>query len=177
VIFTPRYFDTKPPEIPPHSHFSFVFNPEIFAMTRFHSCFLLSLALLACMVTGCGKATGNISGVVKYNGKPLPGGSVMFVDSSGAIVQTAIAEDGKFTASKVAIGNNKVAVSYVDDKINQYAQEIAAKGKGSLKPITNMPKLDTANMLTLPAKYSMPDQSGLYFDVKSGENTYDIDLK
>lgn len=146
-------------------------------MIRFHSGLLLSLALLACMLTGCGKATGNISGVVKYNGKPLPGGSVMFVDSSGAIVQTSIDSEGKFAAQKVVVGNNKVAVSYVDDKINQYAQEIAARGKGSLKPITNMPKLDTENMLTLPAKYSMPDQSGLIFDVKSGENSYDIDLK
>jgi len=146
-------------------------------MIRFHPCFLSGLALLACMLTGCVKATGNISGVVKYNGKPLPGGSVMFVDSAGAIVQASIDTEGKFAAQKVVVGNNKVAVSYVDDKINQYAKEIAAKGKGSLKPITNMPKLDTENMLTLPAKYSMPDQSGLFFDVKSGENSYNIDLK
>lgn len=101
----------------------------------------------------------------------------MFVDGAGAIVQASIDTEGKFAAQKVVVGNNKVAVSYVDDKINQYAKEIAAKGKGSLKPITNMPKLDTENMLTLPAKYSMPDQSGLFFDVKSGENPYDIDLK
>jgi hypothetical protein len=145
-------------------------------MLSFHRSCLLILALLALAFTGCGKATGDVTGIVKFKGQPLNGGSVIFADSSGTLVQTQIGTDGKFTAQGVSVGNNKIAVYYVDNRINEYAQEIASRGKGGLQPMASMPKLDTSEMLTLPAQYSTPDKSGLSFDVKSGQNNYDIDI-
>ena len=145
-------------------------------MLTLHRSGLLILALLVVALTGCGKATGDVTGIVKFKGQPLKGGSVMFVDGSGALVQTEIGTDGKFTAQKVNVGNNKIAVHYVDNRINEYAQEIASRGKGSVQPMTNMPKLDTSDMITLPEQYSTPEKSGLSLDVKKGQNSYDIDI-
>jgi hypothetical protein len=74
---------------------------------------LLAFGLFACVVlTGCGKSSGDVTGTVHYQGKPLKGGSVTFApaDGQGPSFTTLINEDGTYTVEKVLAGEYKVCV-------------------------------------------------------------------
>src|SRR5262249_8929167 len=60
---------------------------------------------------GCGSSPGTISGKVFYNGRVVPGGTIMFVaEGNGGSVTTPIKEDGSYRAVKVPPGLAKFAL-------------------------------------------------------------------
>src|SRR5438309_1497865 len=68
-------------------------------------------ALLALALAGCGAPTGEVSGKVTLEGKPLPGGFVAFIGEGDnpATVSGEIHPDGTYSVSKVPVG--KVAIT------------------------------------------------------------------
>jgi hypothetical protein len=134
-----------------------------------------AVLLFLMAATGCGGRQGSVSGVVTYNGRPLTGGTVVFIGADGKPSEPAtIGPDGKYSATDVPAGRAKVAV---DDP------PPATPPPGSVpKEMANDPEVREArsravSYVPIPPKYRDPDQSGLAFDVKSGSNTFDIPLR
>jgi hypothetical protein len=119
----------------------------------------------AAVATGCGGGggTGDVSGTVTYDGKPVEQGSISFVpaDGKGPSAGGAI-KDGKYEASKVPAGTAKVIIN---------GAKVTGKKKMYDDPAA--PYVQTASEL-LPAKYN--EATELRYDVRSGAQTKDFDL-
>ncbi|MCE9567240.1 MAG: hypothetical protein K8U57_35000 [Planctomycetes bacterium] len=121
---------------------------------------------IAAFLVGCGGGTdsGDVSGTVVYDGKPIEEGSISFTpeDGNGPTAGGSI-KSGKYTAPKVHLGTAKVSIS-------------GAKVTGSKKMYPDDPKSPVVITSTemLPEKYNQKTE--LRYDVKSGAQTKDFDL-
>ncbi len=122
-------------------------------------------ALCTFLLAGCGGAsTGDVSGEIKINGKPLTGATVTFYDAANKAPSGIVGDDGKYEVKKVATGTAKIAI--VTPLPMTFAGPLGGAGE--------MPKIVTP---TIPAKYHDRELSGLTLDVKSGSQIHDITLK
>ncbi|MCC6419566.1 MAG: hypothetical protein IT429_15135 [Gemmataceae bacterium] len=121
----------------------------------------LILTLLA--VTGCGSSAGQVSGTVKVNGVPIKDGAITFIPADGK-GQTAgdQIKDGRYSA-RVPVGRAKVMIS--GSKV---------VGKKKLYDAPDSPTQDVTEEI-VPPKYNV--QTTLEYEVTSGSNTKDWDLK
>jgi hypothetical protein len=125
----------------------------------------LVLLVLLQLLAGCGRGWGEISGTVRYQGRPLPKGTITFYDEANQAVSSPIDADGKYTVRKVAAGKVKVAVMLPMFVVVIGDKEGAAKMAAEKKTLPN-----------LPAHYADAEKSGLDRDVKRGSQTLDFDL-
>jgi hypothetical protein len=136
--------------------------------------FLVAAALLA--AAGCaGRGAGNVSGRVTFKGKPLASGSVVMAADEGPPVTAAINADGTYVCHNVLAGPVKVGVLSPNDALE--AKERQAQKPGIPEVAADTPKFDAAKWFPIPGKYANYMNSPLKFDVKKGENTFDIDLE
>jgi hypothetical protein len=117
--------------------------------------------LIFLVAIGCGDGrvrlpTGTVSGVVTYQGSPLTGGRVLFAHSTGQAAGADIASDGSFKLLAFQ-GNNRVAI-FCFQSINDPSGKIY--GIPPREPVKSL----------IPDRYTEPANSGLTFDVKSGED-------
>jgi hypothetical protein len=135
------------------------------------------------LIAGCGGGTASVSGKVSYNGKPLVTGSVVVTDGT-RIAYGTIGNDGSYRivdapagAVKVSVGSPNPASPQVqstaDPKTGGGRDMGTKKGVPAPKPATP----PVTGWFPIPEKYADPDQSGLGTTLKSGENTYNIELK
>jgi hypothetical protein len=113
--------------------------------------------LVLVVAVGCGDGrvklpTASVSGTVAYQGKPLPGGRILFQHSTGQAAAADLATDGSFKLLAFQ-GKNQVAVYC-------YQCEGLIVGVPPRKPVKNL----------IPSRYNEPANSGLTFDVKPGED-------
>lgn len=132
-------------------------------IARFTVTFVVIAALP--LLAGCGRSWGEVSGTVRYQGKPLPKGSITFYDEANQSLTSAINADGSYNVSKVATGKVKVAVS-----LPMY---IAMQG--DTKGMARM-AAERRTLPNLPVRYADAEKSGLDREVKSGSQTIDFDL-
>jgi hypothetical protein len=140
---------------------------------RWGSVFLLLLPLLA---SGCSASPGAVSGQVTFNGQGLPLGTITFHCQSGNHdVISALIRDGAYSAPAVCAGANKVTVISTDP----------ARAGGALPEPAAVPASDVAapvgenfapNYVVIPERYADPDQSGLSLEVRSGPQTFNVEL-
>jgi hypothetical protein len=144
---------------------------------------------------GCNKPSGSVSGKVTYNGKALKGGNVTFVGGAGQPSGSAsIKEDGTYFIPKLAAGPYKVVVETESLRppraIRPKMGGGPPKGKGGLPEGVEAPPgysasspadavaAKNAKLYThIPEKYSAADTTDLSYEIKGGEQKYDIDLK
>jgi hypothetical protein len=132
-----------------------------------HVCRLTAIGV-AVSLCGCGGVKPRdlpkapVSGEIKYEGKHLPDGQIVFVHETGEMVTANFKDDGKYTAS-VAQGKNQVMVKSVDIKSPTEGPNRAASME-----------IQTSR---IPQKYMTPALSGLEVVVKGGDNTYNVDLQ
>lgn len=129
---------------------------------------VLGLGVALLVSSGCGAATGDVSGVVKYKGKALEGGQISFKGGKGKLVGADINPDGTFSAAGVPVGTVQVGVSYIDPKVVDYFKELSQQGRGEKKGPG--PKGDPSQFSKVPDKYGDPNGSGLTIEVKGGKN-------
>jgi hypothetical protein len=117
---------------------------------------LLTILIVGVALTlpGCG-GTGEVSGVVKLKGQPLPTGTITFFDEAGKTWSGTINE-GAYTVKGIPTGTAKVVVIT--------PQNIQMPGVAPVKTIPINPKYNDAN------------SSGLTYDVRNGPQTKDWDL-
>lgn len=136
---------------------------------RLANCLLLMGALL---VSGCGSdvARTPVTGKVNYNGKPVPSGTVAFVN--GSTVTTGTIQNGQYSIPNVAVGENQVSVT--TPPTPSTGQQMQMKQKVEGKSFT----AEAPQSVTIPSKYTRPESSGLtYTATAAKDQTYDIELK
>ncbi len=166
------------------------------------ACFSAVLVLLGA-ASGCG-GKGKVSGAVTGpDGQPLPIGRITFTPASGPGASAEI-QDGKYTAEDVTPGDYKVFVetAYVEQGAKLALKGVNLKGvpnaggTGGALPkdappeaVAGMAKInkardegikkardDLAKYRPIPEKFTDPKTSGLSLTVKSGSNTFPVDL-
>lgn len=123
-------------------------------------------ASLGCGIGNNSKGSASVSGTVKYEGTPLPTGTVTFFNSNKEIVGSATIKDGSYTMQGLPAGKVMVTV----------ATPPAVKPNTTHAP-KDMPGDPPLPVVPIPAKYGNPQQSGLSYDVKLGSQEYPIDLR
>ena len=113
--------------------------------------------LVACLLSGCGdpSSVATVTGTITHGGKPVPGVCIQFVpnDRTQPLATGAAHEAGRYTLNR-AMGKKGCAAG-------TYSVRLFEQEPGSLP-------------FTLPA--DMTANSTLTFDVKSGDNSFDIDI-
>jgi len=131
----------------------------------------LLAALAAC---GCGKeGVNSVSGKVYLDGKPLSSGSVLFLDAQGNTVPTAIGPDGSYRVTGLAEG--KARVSVVGHPGSPPGLRFPGRQMGPPEGHTkgqNPPRRE----VVIPARYKVPESSGLTCEVRRGDQGHDIKL-
>jgi hypothetical protein len=123
----------------------------------------IALSVLAALfVIGCGSPpTGEISGVVTYNGELLPSGVVSFVAESGRnrdkVQLAGITSDGRYHIPRCLCGEVRISV--------QTPPAIRGRFAGASIPT-----------IELPQQYADANISGLTYTVQPGPQTFDIKL-
>lgn len=146
----------------------------------------LGLWLLVCSLSaaGClgGKPTGTVSGKVSYQDKPVPAGClVTFISNEGFAALGTVDDQGSYQL--VMAGNPQVPVA-------SYNVSVTFPGEQGPTMTEDEERLYMAGdpemvkkfkpqfrKAPFPDKYSDPILSGLTYDIKAGENTFDIVLK
>ncbi len=87
--------------------------------------------LVSSGLSGCGSSTGNVSGTVKFNGKPasLEGLQVSFMGENGRPICAVIEENGTYRAVGVQRGENKVTLAYMPSDVSDAMAERAKRLK------------------------------------------------
>ncbi len=140
--------------------------------------------VLALVLLGCGgKPTGDVSGKVVYQKKPVVSGSVVIVGSDNKPRTGEIKPDGTYTVLAVPVGEAKIAVISPDPNPDlPPPQEV----KGKKKPLrpegtpveAEKKKKDVADKwFPLPEKYADVDRSGLTVTIQEGPNDFPVTLK
>jgi hypothetical protein len=160
----------------------------VFGMLRLWTWLILP-ALLLCL--GCGGDKGDISGKVTYRDKPLPAGTVTFFGPGDQVVGSSpISADGNYSITKVPVGPVRITVSAPAAIRNPSAPPppMGAKkkmmeertSKGGVDPRSRKEVEEGRKYLIrldVPAKYGLPDQSGLTYTVQPGAQEHNIDLE
>ena len=156
-------------------------------MTTRTRCLLLTGALLAMLLTGCGGGPrlGKVSGRVTFNGKPVPTGTIMFYPDAGPAAVGAIGPDGAYSLTTIKQGDGAVVGSH------RVSIQATTVGPGSLAdPKSFEEEMDLAQRKDpkakvlvpgkvewiVPEKYSRPETTDLTATVQPGANTIDFVL-
>lgn len=149
---------------------------------------VIAVAVFALVATGCGdRPRSRVHGVVKFEGKPLAGGMLIFLTSDNMTTVADIQPDGTYSVEGVARGSVKVSVQQqqprpaprpqtaAGGRSNEAsaADDLARRRGGAEEP----PPPPAQSGPRLPAKYTDPAQSGLSFDLTDANFEYNIDLK
>lgn len=129
---------------------------------------------LTISIPGCGGQSeielGQVSGIVKYEGTPLAGVTVMFIPDNGRPAMGTTDAEGKYELTYIRdergckVGRNRVEIRHDEESANEAAQE------GDEAVQTPGPPTE----VQIPAKYN--SDSELSVDVQPGENKFDFDL-
>jgi len=121
------------------------------------------IALAGC---GGGPPTGDVGGTASFEGVPIADGSITFhpLDGKGPTTGDKIV-DGKYSAKKVPVGASRVQITS--------SKEV---GKKKVYNTPNSPEMPVMKD-PLPEKYNDPLKSELRFEVQSGPNEKNWDLK
>ena len=126
------------------------------------------LVLLAAFLAGCdsGPPTGDVSGTTSFEGVPIEEGSIAFfpADGKGPTAGGTIV-DGKYSVKKVPAGIAKVQITS--------SKEV---GKKKMYNTPNSPEMPV-KIDPLPDKYKDPLLTELRFDVQTGQNEKNWNLK
>ncbi len=164
--------------------------------------FVLIFLLFA---AGCGgPGQGKVSGQVLYNGKPLPGGTIMFhpVNSKYNSATAIIDQNGNYEVTvtagevRICVDNRALKAPADDEGIVPTGGGVATGGfKGPPKGAALGPPKDALSKATqgkeipkgqsqplvgkyvaVPQKYYSPETSGLTFTVKGGSQSHNVEL-
>lgn len=132
---------------------------------------VIPFLVLVLVLPGCGGGSGSVTGKVTANGKPVTAASIVFKGPTGLTSQTQVQKDGTYKMENAPIGDVTITVANATEVADAgpalSPEEFAKKGAAGV------PKMGTQ----VPPKYGDEKTSGLKTTIKSGSQTYDIDLK
>jgi hypothetical protein len=139
-------------------------------------------AFLLAALAGCG-GTGDVSGRVTYQGKPVTSGKVMLVGADGTPHYGDIGADGAYRVAGVPTG--EVLATVASPKPGEARPERpGGSGRGGDR---RAPAADPAEAaaqaalakrwFSIPEQYADPARSGLKVNVSRGGMMHDFELK
>ncbi len=135
---------------------------SLFRVVR-NGLFLSATAMVLAAISGCGSSdVAEVEGTVSYRSKPLEYGRVVFHPETGRPSFGEIGADGAFIltsrtpADGARIGSHRVTIHC--DKASNPADAFSDR------------------VSLIPARYQVPETSGLTADVKPGANTFHFEL-
>lgn len=166
----------------------------MFGKNRFLTRLLRSVLLLVLLTVfiGCG-SKGTVSGKIFYQGNPLPGGRVTFLQEKGAF-HSVIHGDGSYQVTGIPPGPAIITVSSPDPPqpaAPSPMEKTVEKAKASKVEMTpemakmleaakgrmGDPEAGKRRYMAIPSRYKDPDKSGLTYTVTSGSQEFDIQLE
>jgi hypothetical protein len=148
--------------------------------------------LLLAAASGCGgPGQGKVTGQVRFDGKPLPGGRVTFrpADARQNSVSAELDEQGNY---EVVLPAGEVKVSVDNSELERPPPMVggvvppgispeAAKALGPARPAKPPPVGEgggrrAGRYVPIPERYYMVESSDLKFTVKRGEQKQDLEL-
>jgi hypothetical protein len=138
-------------------------------------------AVLLIVAPGCGKhrrdaATAEVSGQVLIDGQPLPGGMITFVASDGFPSNGIIDEKGNYKV-KAPVGDVSISVDNSMLAPKRPGREAPPGMHHPRPPSGDDPGAGvTGQYVKIPLRYADPSTSGLKYTVKSGSQTYKVEL-
>jgi hypothetical protein len=117
---------------------------------------------LTVTVLGCGPSgpeTAEVTGLVTFNGQPLPDAAVVFTPDNGRLASGVTDSEGRFELSTFGENDGALIGKHIVT-ITANASYIPTMWPDPPAPPPKGPKI--------PARYGSPGQSGLEADVKSG---------
>jgi len=134
---------------------------------------VVALALAGCFWTA---PTGVVTGIVRFDGKPVAAGRITFLcEGGGKPVFFADITDGAYRIERAPVGNARVTVQ-------TFAAQSSAgnvptpPGSAPALPIpANVPRVGKP-IVGFPDRYLNPNTSGLTLEIKPGPQTRDFDL-
>ena len=138
---------------------------------RYSVCVLLACTLAPLVFAGCGGSstpkTYPVTGVVTFQGRPLPDAVVMFFAEGGRSATGATNAQGEFTLTTFVPGDGALS-----------GPKKVALGEPAVEPKEGDYSVPEPKPPRFPVRYTDPNQSGLQFEVKPGEeNKFTIELK
>ncbi len=135
----------------------------------------LFVVLATTSTLGCGQATSTVSGTVRFQGRPLSGGSVILYCDDQQMVRGLIGPGGRYSIPNVPRGAARVTV-----KAQTHLPE-AFRVAGNLPPVEDGPQAPTPSPRSdrtpnIPHRYGLPEESGLAVTVAQATVEHDIDL-
>lgn len=146
--------------------------------------FIKSAVVLTIIMSlgGCGGSpygpTGRVAGKLTMEGKTLPAGhSVSFMQMEKGFLAYGITDaEGKFEVK--SWNDGQMPIGSYDVMIGPPGGETAEISQQSAEDRFDNPQGNAAkNRVAFPARYRETTKSGLRFEVKEGDNNFDIDLK
>lgn len=145
---------------------------------------LLRVALIGviCVLTGCGPSVGEVSGVVTFEGQPVPGGLITFRpgDSSQNSVAYELERDGRFKV-ELPIGEVSVCIDNRQFEPQPALQPAVPPGLSlppevvkSMQESTKESARVSDRWMKLPEKYYAIETSGIKFTVQGGAQEENI---
>jgi hypothetical protein len=155
---------------------------------------LLFGSLLLPLLAGCGGGKSKVSGQVRFNGAPLPGGVLTFqpADPKHNSVAVSLDEQGNYQAT-LPVGEVQAAIDNralqprqagprgVAANLPAEVRNALSNVKSEAPPPPNKGNSDAAKprgkYVALPPKYYTIENSGVKFTVEPGPQKHDIELK
>jgi len=142
------------------------------------------MGLALALVAGCsGESTGTVSGSVKFKGKEMDGGYVVFQSEKNTAppVRAKINSDGNYSAPGVLYGVNKVGVEPPPQSLaSKMPKGIADKAKVPAdKDAAKMQAVYSATEGTyvdIPREFRTPETSKITVTVDSGAKSLNIEI-
>jgi hypothetical protein len=133
------------------------------------------LALLLSAASGCSEPKGNVTGLVSFNGSPLPAGKITFICEGGTKpVFIADIRDGKYEIKGVPPGQVKITVATF--KPSQSVARPPGLGPTSRPETEETPKTPQEKYVEIPVRYGRAESSDLGYDMKPGDQEHNIPL-
>lgn len=118
-------------------------------------------------LTGCGKANvASVNGTVKFQGKPVAAGVICF-QTAGGVTTSGNLDAGEYRIRELPVGPAKITVQSLMPAPTMVRADQAA---------TAVPRPPVPPYEPVPARYLDFEKSKLQYEVKSGANTFNIDL-
>lgn len=149
----------------------------------------MAAGALVVLVAGCGDGgpkLATVIGTVNYKGAPVQGANVTFLFSDGQMATGQTGADGKFELTTggrpgAPMGQAKVGIAKSTGGADTGTSQ--PKPEDMAKMFAKMAGKDGSGMKDgmkveneLPAKYALPDTSGLSADIKASGNDFKYDL-
>jgi hypothetical protein len=137
-------------------------------------CIVAWVGLLALAFSGCSGGMASATGSVKFDGKLVKSGTLVFYDAQGVGTPASIEADGTYKVTGVPSGIYKVGLSSPDPRMNQTVAGINSRAKGKTDSPKAAPTDTEKAWFAVPEKASKPESSGVTVVLNPGENKADL---